>query len=90
MVSKVSSLETSAWQRRSIVHLKSGVESISSLEPLGLIRLSTPPPVATLPPTMNTLILIGQKIYRFKLISLAYKETQVRKICGIERLGAKR
>ena len=41
-------------------------------------------------PTLNTWILIGQKICRFELIQLAYKETQVRKIYGRERLGAKR
>ena len=60
-------------------------QSISSLEPLGLLRLRTPPPVATLALTLNTWILIGQEIYRFELISL----TQVRKIFGIERLDAK-
>ena len=44
-------------------------------------------PAATLAPTLSTCILIGQKI--FKLIWLAYKEKQVRKMYGIERVGTK-
>ena len=46
-------------------------KSISSLEPLGLLRLRTSPPVATRAPTLLIWILIGQKTYRFEFNWLA-------------------
>ena len=50
------------------------INPISSLDPLKLLSLRIPTPISTPPPTLSSCILIGQKIYRFELIWLAYKK----------------